>query len=176
MNLTDLTNFIIALAIGGLIGLEREIYQQKKRRGFAGIRTYIVVAFLGAICSFLVQKGEWAIFGYIILAGVILLLIASYYASAVKGFMGMTTELSVILVYVLSTVAMIEKYQKMAVIFGVLLAAILSTKDLLHSFARKTKQIEWFDALKFVFMVFVILPLLPNQELTLLGVEGAFNP
>ncbi|MEA3357571.1 MAG: DUF4010 domain-containing protein, partial [Patescibacteria group bacterium] len=25
-------------------------------------------------------------------------------------------------------------------------------------------------------MVFVILPLLPNQELTLLGVEGAFNP
>lgn len=176
MNFLLLTDFIVAIAIGGLVGIEREIYQQKKTRGFAGIRTYLVVAILGAICSYLSQQAGWDIIGYIVLSGIILILIASYYASALKGYMGLTTELSVILVYILSSVAMIPQYQEMAVIFAVLLAILLSMKEILHSFARKTKQIEWYDTLKFVFMVFVILPLLPNKDFTVLGVEGAFNP
>jgi uncharacterized membrane protein (DUF4010 family) len=171
-----LVDFLIALAIGGLVGLEREIYQQKRKRGFAGIRTYLVVALLGSTSSFLLSQGQDNIFGYLILGGIILLLVSSYTVSALKGYLGLTTELSVILVYVLSWVSMLDKYQNIAIVFAVILAILLSMKDLLHGLAARTKEVEWNDTLKFIFMVFVILPLLPNQDFTILGVENAFNP
>lgn len=181
MEFKDIISFIVAVAIGGLVGLEREIYQQKKKRGFAGIRTYLVVALLGAICSYISQspiarENGWTVLTYLVLSGIILLISFSYYVSAKRGYMGLTTELSVILIFVLSSAAMIPKYQNLAVILAVILAILLSAKDLLHGFARRTKKVEWFDTLKFVFMVFVILPLLPNRDLTILGIEDAFNP
>jgi uncharacterized membrane protein (DUF4010 family) len=176
MNPNLFIDFLIAIAVGGLVGLEREIYQQNNERGFAGIRTYLVVALLGSVSSFLLQRGEGSIFGYLILGGIILLLISSYTVSALKGFMGLTTELSVILVFLLSWTAMFKKFQNIAIIFSVVLAVFLSMKDLLHGFARKTKEVEWNDTLKFIFMIFVILPLLPNKEFAIFGVENAFNP
>jgi uncharacterized membrane protein (DUF4010 family) len=72
--------------------------------------------------------------------------------------------------------ATIPEYQKIAVILAVVLAVILSLKEHLHKFARTTKKVEWMDALTFVFMAFVILPLLPNENFTILGVPAAFNP
>lgn len=171
-----LSKFLVALAIGGLIGMEREIYQQKNRRGFAGIRTYLMVAFLGALSSQLLLIENWQIFSYILMIAIIALVVAAYIVAAVKGYIGMTTELSVIVVFILSMMATVDEYQKLAVIMAVLLAVVLSLKEHLHTFARKTKKIEWMDALTFVFMAFVILPLLPNQDFTILGIEGAFNP
>jgi uncharacterized membrane protein (DUF4010 family) len=171
-----LSKFLVALAIGGLIGLEREIYQQKKRRGFAGIRTYLMVAFLGSLAATLIQMENWEIFSYLLMAAIIILVVAAYVVAAVKGYIGMTTELSVIVVFILSMMATVDEYQKLAVILAVILAVVLSLKEHLHKFARKTKKIEWMDALTFVFMAFVILPLLPNQDFTILGIEGAFNP
>lgn len=176
MNYEIISRFLVALAIGGLVGLEREIYQQKKQRGFAGIRTYLLIAFAGALASFMLQQDEWRIFAYILLIGIFGLIIATYYVSAVKGYFGMTTEISVILVFVISMMSTYPDYQKFSVILGVILAVLLSLKKHLHSFAKSTKEIEWFNALTFVFMAFVILPLLPNENLTLFGVVNAFNP
>ncbi len=176
MNPGVLLDFVVALAIGGLIGLEREIYQQREKRNLAGIRTYVVIAFLGALSSFLMQQGQWPYIGYIVLAGIILLLVATHWASASNGSLGMTTELSAILVFVLAGVSMFDQYRIMAVIFAVFLTVLLSMKKLLHGFARNTKEIEWYDTLIFIFMTFVILPLLPNQEYAILGVQNAFNP
>ena len=171
-----LSRFVVSLAIGGLVGLEREIYQQRSRRGFAGIRTYILVAFLGALSSYLLQNDTWRILAYILMTGVIAFLVVAYYVSAIKGYIGMTTELSVVVVYLLAILASFDDYQKLAVILGVVLAVILSLKENLHNLARATKKIEWYDALTFVFMAFVILPLLPNKDLDVLGIAGAFNP
>ncbi len=171
-----LLRILVALAIGGLVGLEREIYQQKKHRGFAGIRTYLVVAFLGAVAAILLQMEEWRVFAYLLFSAIILLIVAAYVISAMKGQNGMTTELSVLLVFILAMLSTVPEYQQIAVILAVILAVVLSLKEHLHTFARNTKQIEWFDALTFVFMAFVILPLLPNENYTVLGVVDAFNP
>jgi uncharacterized membrane protein (DUF4010 family) len=171
-----LSKFLVALAIGGLIGLEREIYQQKSRRSFAGIRTYLLVAFLGVLSSYLMQLENWQVFSYILMLAIVGLVISAYILAAQKGHIGMTTELSVIVVFLLAMLSSIEEYQKLAVILAVILAVVLSLKEHLHTFAKRTKQVEWFDALTFVFMAFVILPLLPNQDFTIMGIEGAFNP
>lgn len=169
------SNFLIPLAIGGLVGLEREIYQQKKKRGFAGIRTYILTSFIAAVCSYFLAREELRLFAYIILGGLVLLIVSAYTVSAVQGNIGMTTELSVFLVFLLSFLSTYPEYQKLAVILGVVLAVLLSMKDNLHRFARKTQTIEWYDALTFIVMAFVVLPLLPDTSYTVLGVVEAIN-
>ncbi len=171
-----LSRFLIPIAIGGLIGLEREIYQQKKARGFAGIRTYILTSFIAAICSYLLSAEEWRVFAYIILGGIVLLIVSAYTVSAIQGHIGMTTELSVFLVFMLSFMATYPQYQKLAVILAVVLAVLLSMKDRLHKLARETQTIEWYDALTFIVMAFVVLPLLPDRSFPVFGVEDAVNP
>lgn len=48
--------FAFALLIGALIGLEREFYQQKfGDSDFSGIRTFSLIALLGAVTAFLVD-------------------------------------------------------------------------------------------------------------------------
>ncbi|MBN1617797.1 DUF4010 domain-containing protein [Candidatus Dojkabacteria bacterium] len=172
MEFTVLFNFLIATAIGGLVGLEREINQKRTGRSFAGIRTYILVAFLGAVISYLSFDIAW----YLILAGLFVLIAVTYYTSSFKGFKGVTTELSLVAVYIISSMAMYNQYQKLAIIFGVLLAILLSTKKLLHGFAQRTKPQIWYDALVFIFMIFVVLPLIPNKEYSFLGIQNCFNP
>ncbi|MDD3661885.1 MAG: DUF4010 domain-containing protein [Candidatus Dojkabacteria bacterium] len=171
-----ISRFLVALAIGGLVGLEREIYQQKTKRGFAGIRTYLIVAFLGAMSALLMQVEGGSVFAYMVMGSVIALLVAAYFVSGSKGFHGMTTELSVVLVFVLSMLSTYPEYQKIAVILGVVLVVLLSLKEHLHRIARVTNKIEWNDSLVFVVMAFVILPLLPNQSYSIVGVADAFNP
>ena len=47
MDYPTLQNFLIAIAIGGLIGLEREIGEKRRVRAtFAGFRTFILISFL----------------------------------------------------------------------------------------------------------------------------------
>ena len=175
--LSDLLGgFLIPLAIGGLVGLEREINKQEGGKSFAGIRTYILTSFIAAVCAYLLSREEWRMFAYIVLAGMVLLTVASHTVSAIQGFVGITTELSIIMVFLLSFLATNPEYQKMAVILGVILAVLLSMKDNLHKLARETQKIEWYDGLTFIFMAFVVLPLLPNESFPILGVADAVNP
>lgn len=171
-----LSHFGIPVAIAALVGLEREIYQQKTVRSFAGIRTYILTGFLAALCSYLLIREEWRIFAYLVLAGLVFLVVSAYTIFAMRGYYGMTTELSVFIVFLLSFMATYSEYQKIAIIFGVVLVVILSLKDRLHKFARDTQTIEWYDALTFIVMAFVVLPLLPNKSFSVLGVAEAINP
>lgn len=178
MDFSTVSTFLVSLAIGGLVGLEREIYQQRSNQqsGFAGIRTYLMVAFAGSISAYFIQQDAWRAIAYILFLGIVALIVAAYYVSAVKGYIGMTTEISVLLVFSLSMLSMFEEYQKYAVVLAIILAIILSLKEHLHKLAKSTKQVEWFKTLTFIFMAFVILPLLPNEHFSVFGVAESFNP
>lgn len=171
-----LSRFLIPLAIGGLVGLEREINKHDEGESFAGIRTYLLTSFLAAVSSYLLIQDETKPFAYIVLGGLVLLTVAAYTVSSIRGRIGMTTELSVILVFLLSFLSTNSEYQKLAVILGVVLAILLSLKDNLHKLARETQKIEWYDGLTFIFMAFVVLPLLPDHYYSVLGVADAVNP
>lgn len=67
--------------IGALIGLEREYYQQKEDSpDFAGIRTFSLIALLGAVTAYLIDD-----FGVILMAlalgGLILMSTVSYFSA-----------------------------------------------------------------------------------------------
>ena len=57
IDLNLLQQFIVALALGGLIGLEREYARYKKKgNDFAGIRTFPLIGLFGAISAYLGDK------------------------------------------------------------------------------------------------------------------------
>src|SRR5690554_4137417 len=101
--LTDI-DFIIRLlvstGIGLLIGLEREHAALPKQHPlFAGIRTFMLVVILGFLSVCLSFIFHFIIFP-ITLAGLIILIAVSYWVSS-KHQSGATTEISVLILFLL---------------------------------------------------------------------------
>jgi uncharacterized membrane protein (DUF4010 family) len=161
MELDVLLHFLAAIALGALVGVERQ--RNLKEGDFAGIRTFTSIAFLGAISSFLYQRLDYQFILPASLLAISGLIIASYVSSSLKGYYGLTAEISAILTFLLGFMVMFEDYRNYALVFGVLLTVLLSFKDVLHKFVEGAKDVEWKDTLKFALITFVILPILPKE-------------
>lgn len=174
MDYSTLQNFIIAIAIGGLIGLEREIGEKiHSRSTFAGFRTFILISFFGAVSYFIGENLNFQYLTAIAFSIFSALVIVTYYITAKDGFVGITSELTSIITFLLGVLVMQSEYQIYAVIFAVLITILLAFKKYVHDIVQKTKLEEWYDTLKFAFIAFVVLPLLPNADF---GPYGFFNP
>jgi uncharacterized membrane protein (DUF4010 family) len=164
----------IALAIGLLIGAEREWSQryEKTERVMAGIRTFGLLGLLGAVAIILtdiVGDHAWAF----VLVAVALLVVAGYIAEArATGDWGMTTEVAMLVTFGLGVMAASGQLA-MAAGLGVLVAGLLSLKRLLHTQVHRLTPEEVSGALKLLFISVVMLPLLPNESY---GPYEVFNP
>jgi len=156
--------FGAALLIGALIGLEREFYQQKKESSdFAGLRTFSLIALLGAVTAFLVED-----LGIILMAlafgGLILITTVSYFSvtSLRKTGSGITTEIAALLTFLLGVLVM-NDHTLVAISIAVIIALVLAFKGELHGFVRTMSPEDIRVTLKFALVAAVILPLLPNR-------------
>jgi uncharacterized membrane protein (DUF4010 family) len=171
---------LTALAVGVLIGLEREQAKDKGPGGaFAGIRTYPIFSLIGAVAMLLESASIWL--PLIALGGVIALVVV-HYSNDVKrdAAHGVTTEVSVIATYLLGALAasrgVVEPMTTrllMVAGLGVILTFLLSSKDWLHGIAGRVSRDDFYSTVKFLIAAVIILPLLPNQEL---GPLDAINP
>ena len=171
---TRLPGTVVALVIGLLIGAEREWSQrqQKDERVMAGIRTFGLLGLLGGLSTLLNDvfgTHAWAV----VLLAVSLLVVTGYVAQAraTKDW-GMTTEVAMLVTFVLGVLASSGK-PVMAGVAGVVVAALLSLKGVLHTRVHQLKPNEVSAALKLLFISVVVLPLLPNQ---VIGPLQVFNP
>jgi uncharacterized membrane protein (DUF4010 family) len=173
LNLEPWWRFAAALLIGALIGLEREFVQQRSgEQEFGGIRTFALMALLGAIAAFLTDQYGPLIFLAAYL-GLILLLWASLLASAMRGDEeGITSEVAALLVPLLGAM-MIWNQPAVAAALGVITALILALKPRLHGVARGMSAKDLRAALEFSIITVVVLPLLPNAGF---GPFGVLNP
>jgi len=166
--------FGLALLIGALIGLEREFFQQKRESpNFAGIRTFALIALMGAVAAFLVADfGNITII--LTLSGLILLISVSYLGNIyIKQMVtGITTEITAILTFLFGVLVMTD-YAMFAIVLAVLVTLILAFKGTLHGFVRNMSTEDIFVTLKFALVAAVILPLLPNRPI---DPWGLFNP
>ncbi len=167
-------NFLIALALGALVGLERE-YARFKKKGhdYAGIRTYPLIALFGALAGYFGDK----ISPYILVVSILLiggLIIAAYFAMQenTREYMGATSEVAGFLVFFVGVLAYYGEVT-FAAVLAILMTIILYSRSMLHNFAKKIKPGEMEDTLKFAVVAFVILPFLPNQGY---GPHQIFNP
>jgi uncharacterized membrane protein (DUF4010 family) len=85
---------------------------------------------------------------------------------------GTTTAIAALLAYMLGALA--YRHPTVAVALAVIVAGLLVSKASIHRFARQiVSEVEVEDAIKFLVVAFVILPLLPNRAL---GPYGVLNP
>ena len=173
LNLEPWWRFAAALLIGALIGLEREFVQQRSgEQEFGGIRTFALMALLGAVAAFLTDQYGPLIFLSVYL-GLILLLWASLLASAIRGEEeGITSEVAALLVPLLGAM-MIWNQPAVAAALGVITALILALKPRLHGVARRMSAEDLRATLEFSIITAVVLPLLPNEGF---GPFGVLNP
>jgi uncharacterized membrane protein (DUF4010 family) len=158
----------VALGIGLLVGAERERRKgEGPARAAAGIRTFAVVALLGAVAM---AAGGGALLAVATL-GVFALSVVAYRRAALDD-PGLTTEAALALTAVLGGLAMPQP--GLAAAIGVTVALLLAARDKLHRFVRVVlTEDELHDALTLAAAAVVVLPLVPNE---LVGPFGALNP
>jgi uncharacterized membrane protein (DUF4010 family) len=159
----------VALGIGLLLGIERE---RTKGRGpdrrAAGVRTFALVALLGGVSVLVGGRAGLAVGG----AFVGLAALAAYVRGRGGDDPGLTTEVALVVAYMLGALALDEP--GLAAGIGVAVAILLASRSRLHRLARDTlTEDELHDGLLFAAAALVVLPLVPNRDL---GPYGALNP
>ncbi len=159
--------FGIALFIGVLIGLQREYsYDEENKpdeKAFAGVRTFALLGLVGCTAAFAAEMlgTPWVFIGIILPIGGLIGI--SYFVSASRGSIGMTTETAAFITILAGALAFWEQ-QALAVALGVITTALLSLKIELHRFVEKISREDVVAALKFAIITAIILPVLPNQS------------
>jgi uncharacterized membrane protein (DUF4010 family) len=173
-NILLLQKILLALALGALIGIERE-RRRVREEVFAGVRTFMFTCLFGLLTSYLSQLFSSCLPIYIGLATVCSIAIVSYGLKSAKAKkVGLTTRTAFIIAFMIGVIAFYENYPYLAsVSLGVITTLLLLSKESLHKFARGLKKNEIRDATIFAIIAFIILPLLPNKPL---DIFPAINP
>lgn len=171
MDYEDLITLGIAFGLGMLVGLQRE----KADHEMAGVRTFTLIAILGAIVGFLTRDFNnpyiLPAFGIAITA----LMLMANFLKAKKDpdtNVGQTTEVAVLLMFAIGSYLVLGN-QIIAVVVGGALAVLLYIKETLHNFIDKLKDKDLSAIMTFVGISLVILPILPNETY---GPYDVLNP
>ncbi|RXK50301.1 MgtC/SapB family protein [Halorientalis pallida] len=160
----------IAFGVGALIGLERE--QSESGGSFAGSRTFPLFALYGALVgAFYPSVLPVAV------AAITVPLTVAYGAKVwIEGDVGLTTLTAALLTVLLGALATHSgQGAVVTIVVGGVVTALLSAKGDLHRFADRIDDAEQRAMVKFVLVVFVVLPVLPDRELdALFGLNPRF--
>ncbi|PIO05820.1 hypothetical protein COT29_04105, partial [Candidatus Micrarchaeota archaeon CG08_land_8_20_14_0_20_59_11] len=159
---------LLALAAGGLIGLERE----RTHHPLIGTRTLALASFLGML---LAAIGDSSLMMPAIgLIGSFALAALYYYFKAMRMHEGgLTTTLMIPFVYLLGVLFGMGLYME-AGIAAIASTYLLVEKKEFHSLARTVSKKEIIDVLIFAIIAFIIYPQLPESPIELLG--ASFSP
>jgi uncharacterized membrane protein (DUF4010 family) len=173
LNIEPWWRFGAAILIGALVGLEREFVQQRAGEpDFAGIRTFSLMALLGAVVAFLTAQHGILPF-VVVYVGLALLVWVSYLGDVLHGRQeGITTEVAALLVPLLGAMVVWD-LAELAIALGVITALVLSQKPRLHTIARRMSTQDLWATLEFALIAAVVLPLLPNRTF---GPLDVLNP
>lgn len=161
---------VVALAIGLLIGLDRERRKgDGGTRSAAGLRTFGLVGLLGGVAALVGDPGLVLLAGAFVALGAL----AAYWLGDRKD-PGLTGEVALVVTYALGVLA--QTRPSVALGVGVVVAALLAFRGQLHSLVRdRITEQELLDALVIAIAAVVILPLLPNRPVDPFGLLNPFT-
>ncbi len=146
-----------ALGLGLLIGLVRE-RRPGRAHAIAGLRTHALVALAAAVAMSL---GVPVLLVALALTG--LLAAMGYHATSADDA-GLTSEVTLVLTFLLGAMAM--RTPALATGLAVVVAVLLYAKEPLHELTRETfSEREVFDGLLLLASALVILPILPDRPI-----------
>ena len=159
---TDLIiKLILSLALGALIGIERE------RRGAGelveGMRTFMLLSFFATLSAYFFEFFNTILIIIVAFAIVGVLTIFGYISKTRKKHFGLTTEIAFLLTFVIGLIVYFDTYPYiLSIACGLILTLILASKGRMHHFAHHLKEKEVWDAIVFAILVFVVFPIIPN--------------
>lgn len=159
--------FIVALLIGILMGLEREhSHSHQDGELFAGVRTFALLALIGGVAAMITDQlgSAWIFVSIMLLLGG--LTTAAYFISASKGQMGITTEVSALVAFLVGGLCYWDRVQ-VAVAIAVAVTTLLSLKLEMRAFVQRLTKEDIYATLKFAIIAVIVLPVLPDQPLGL---------
>ncbi len=161
---TQIIGLGIALAIGFIIGLEREWAENKP----VGVRSFALIAAFGGISALMLSEtGGWPIAAGLLVLGMILVMHLRN-----RQLEGITTLVAAFVVYLLGAAA-VAGYWLPAIVLGGAVTVLLHWKKPLHRWVDRLGEGDFEIIVRFVLIALVILPVLPNRTF---GPYGVFNP
>lgn len=164
-----LAELLFAIAIGGLIGIERE---NEPSRKYAGVRTLALLAAGGPAVVALTETTalSWLVLLYVgivaaFAGGIVLVRLWT------QGDVGFTTSMATFLVGLIGVMVGYDMYFE-AVALGMFTALLLAEKERMHSHVSRLTNHEISDAVKVMMLVFVLYPILPAGRI---GPYGAVS-
>ncbi len=159
-------DFGTALLLGALLGIEREKRNMREGFGIAGLRSFVLLAMLGAVGGYMGTQlaMPWILPAVVVVVGIV---VATGYVAALRQRpeqVGLTTELAAIAACLLGAMAT-TGFRELAIGLGVGLAALLAYKQPLH---QMVGQLGWEDVLvgmRLLLATFIVLPLLPDAPI-----------
>ena len=166
---TTFMDLLIALGIGLLVGLQKE----RAKSPLAGLRTFALVALLGAVTALLAsQLGPW-----LVIAG--LLAIASMMVMGNAMMMrrgdidpGQTTEVAVVLTFLVGALVVVGP-REVAIVLGATTALLLHLREELKSWVARLTDRDVRAVMQFAAISLIILPVLPDETY---GPYDVLNP
>ncbi|MCW8823668.1 MAG: DUF4010 domain-containing protein, partial [Ignavibacteriaceae bacterium] len=162
----DQLRFLVAIALGFLVGLERESRGNEiASKLTAGVRTYTLISLFGFGCAWLYRLNvEFIIPIGIIVIGTMTL--AGYLAKQKSGAIGWTSEIAALLTFVVGVLCLVaDIWIPMAL--GIFTTLLLSEKAQLEQYIEKLDKSEFLAVVKFLILTIIILPALPDKDYTM---------
>lgn len=161
--------FAVSLAIGLLIGLERERRIEPK----AGLRTFALVGLLGCLSALIAQQtGSGWILAVGMLAVGAMMVVSHAVDPQDDGDPGTTSVVALMLCYGLGA-AVWFGYATLAIMAAIAITVLLYFKAQLHDVTTRLTHKDLISVLQFAVLSFIVLPILPDRDY---GPYDAFNP
>lgn len=152
--------FAIALAIGLLLGIERERAHPPGAQAL-GLRSFGLLALLGALAAYVGEPLVAAGLALFAAAAVLLGYLRSTPRSPRTPDIGLTTELAALVTFVLGYAA--RRDPLLALVLGVVVLLLLLGRERLHHFSRAELRSEELEAAATLLVLGLgLLPLLPD--------------
>jgi uncharacterized membrane protein (DUF4010 family) len=169
-----LPGLALALGIGLLIGVERgwQLRQSPPGSRVAGVRTFAILGLLGGLVG-LSLGGPLAPVALMLTFGAVMAILLGYHAEIGRaGNISATSALASIVTLVLGALAT-RGFEAVASVGAGTIVMLLGAREPLHRAIRATNQTDMKALLRFVLVVLVVLPLLPDAAM---GPFHALNP
>lgn len=158
-----LVQVVFAIAVGGLIGVERE---RRPARKFAGLRTLALLCGAGPLVVAVADTPAHPAVFPVVLGIYLGLAVAMSMAVVYVRFrlhgedIGFTTSVTIFLVALLGILVGYERFVEAASI-TIITVVLLAERERLHGYVDSLTDQELLDSLKLAALVFVLYPILP---------------
>lgn len=166
--LASLPAFTTSLALGLLIGLERERSPAAK----AGLRTFALTALLGTLLAMLSDKtgSPWLLVAGLVSVGY--MIVSAYLDDDEDEDPGTTTQAALLICFGLGAIVWYG-YATLAGMMAIIVTLLLHFKPELQSISKRLSRSDIQSILQFAVLSFVILPILPDVDY---GPNETLNP